>query len=48
MFVKRWHPWSLKESAATDEGIYLNRRKFMTGSSLLIGGAALGLAGCSD
>jgi sulfoxide reductase catalytic subunit YedY len=48
MLIKRLPSWILPERAATDEGIYLNRRKFMTNSSLLIGGAALTLAGCSE
>lgn len=48
MFIKPLRPWALKEYEATDERIYLNRRKFMKGSSLLIGGAALTLAGCQS
>lgn len=46
MLINRLRSWQMKENKATDEGVYLNRRKFMTGSSLLIGGAALSLAGC--
>lgn len=47
MFIKRTRSWALKESQATDEQIYLNRRNFLRGSSLLIGGASLTLAGCN-
>ncbi len=46
MTIKRNRSWFLKEHQATDEHVYLNRRKFLRGSSLLIGGASLGLAGC--
>ncbi|PLW79123.1 protein-methionine-sulfoxide reductase catalytic subunit MsrP [Cohaesibacter celericrescens] len=48
MLIKAFRPWSVKESLATDEQIYMNRRKFMRGSSLLIGGATLSLAGCNS
>ena len=48
MFIKRNRPWFIKESDATDEQIYVNRRKFLRGSSLLIGGATLTLAGCNS
>lgn len=48
MFIKRQRPWTIRESEATDELVYMNRRKFMRGSSLLIGGAALSLAGCNS
>ncbi|MCV6599980.1 MAG: protein-methionine-sulfoxide reductase catalytic subunit MsrP [Cohaesibacter sp.] len=48
MFIKPFRSWLLKDNQATDESLYLNRRTFMTGSSLLIGGAALGLAGCQE
>lgn len=47
MFIKRNRSWSLKEHQATDEQVYLNRRSFLRGSSLLIGGASLSLAGCN-
>ena len=46
MIIKRYRPWAIKENAATDEQVYLDRRRFLRGSSLLIGGAALTLAGC--
>ena len=48
MFIKRIKPWAIREHLVTDEAHYLNRRSFLRGSSLLIGGAALGLAGCDD
>ena len=46
MLIKNLPSWALRESAATDEHVYLNRRNFLRGSSLLIGGASLTLAGC--
>ncbi|SNY91538.1 sulfoxide reductase catalytic subunit YedY [Cohaesibacter sp. ES.047] len=45
MLIRNLPSWVLRESAATDEQVYLNRRNFMRGSSLLIGGAALTLSG---
>nr|WP_321524860.1 protein-methionine-sulfoxide reductase catalytic subunit MsrP [uncultured Cohaesibacter sp.] len=48
MFIKRQKSWAIRENLVTDEQHYLNRRKFLGGSSLLIGGAALGLAGCDN
>ena len=48
MFIKRIRSWAIRENLVTDEQHYLNRRSFLKGSSLLIGGAAFGLAGCDD
>ena len=44
MFIKPNRLWAIRESLATDEAVYLNRRAFMRGSSALIGGAALTLS----
>ncbi|MEO1192189.1 MAG: protein-methionine-sulfoxide reductase catalytic subunit MsrP [Pseudomonadota bacterium] len=44
MLIKRWRGWELPESKATPEGVYVNRRRFMAGTTALI--AAGALAGC--
>ncbi|WP_319413259.1 protein-methionine-sulfoxide reductase catalytic subunit MsrP [uncultured Cohaesibacter sp.] len=48
MFIKRGKSWAIRESLVTDETHYLDRRKFLKGSSLLIGGAAFGLSACDN
>ena len=47
MFIRPHRPWAISERKATDESVFVNRRSFLRGSSLLIGGATLTLAGCN-
>lgn len=46
MLIKPWRSWTLPDSAATPEDVFLDRRKFMTGAASIGAGAlTLGVAG---
>ncbi|MBB4301124.1 sulfoxide reductase catalytic subunit YedY [Rhodobium orientis] len=46
MLIKRTRSWELPESLVTPEAVFLNRRKFLVSSGLLMATAALG--GCEE
>lgn len=46
MLIKRPRGWEISESRVTSEDVFVNRRRFLTASGLLV--ASTALAGCGD